>query len=472
MRTLIILTLATFAATAQAGEAKAAPRTGDFKDEYRDPSSGAAMKYRLRAPQKLPERNHLGLVLCFHGLNGNEDGLTGFGVDALTRNGLADQYVIAGGKSKGNGWAETDDKDLLAWIEWVKRTYPIDPRRVHLIGMSNGGWMVNRFGWKYQGWIATVTAYCGVSVAFSGVPDGKKPGPKGGPGSPADTKTEWYLVHGDADDTVGVDASRLAARQLRNKGYRCLYREIKGGNHTDILGNRDVQDDVARFLHGARHKELPLSKEDTAALGSLSSKAKSEKNAEAVASILAEAQRVGGAPGGKVIVAALSNPDPEVKKAALATTRTTAYGREVVLAMAKLLKDKSEEVKTAAYRGLGAAAALRYPEALDALVRTARTKKGPVAERTLAIEELGKALKLQFLGAFEDKQAIWSLVLLLDDEDAAVRKASFAELEKLVPDTFQYKPELAVKERKASLAKWASWTTGKCGPPEGAGKGG
>jgi predicted esterase len=465
MNRFLILALS-FAVPAGAGEAKAAPRTGDFKDAYQN-----TLKYRLRAPQKLPDRNVLGLVICFHGLNGNEDSITGFALDALTRSGLADQYVIAGGKSKGNGWAEVDDKDLLAWIEWVKRSYPIDPRRVHLIGMSNGGWMVNRFGWKHQGWIATVTAYCGVSVAFSGVPDGKKPGPKGGPGSPADTKTEWYLVHGDADDVVGVDASRLAARQLRNKGYRCLYRELKGGNHVNILGNREVQDDVVRFLHGARHKELPLSKEESAALQPLPGKAKSEKEAAGIAAILAEAQRIGGAPGGKVIVAALSNPDPEVKKAALATTLTTSYGREVVLAMVKLLKEKSEEVKAAAYRGLGAASALRSPEAQEALIRAARTRKTPLAERVLAIEELGKAVKLQFLGAFEDKQAIWTLVLLLDDEDQAVRKATFAELEKLVQDAFQYKPDLPVKERKASLAKWAAWTTGKCGPPEPAARG-
>ena len=113
------------------------------------------------------------------------------------------------------------------------------------------------------------------------------------------------------------------------------------------------------------------------------------------------------------------------------------YGREVVLGMIKLLKDKSEEVKAAAYKGLAAASILRYPEAQETLVRAARTKNTPLAERLLAIEGLGKAVKLQFLGNFEDKLAIWTLVLLLDDEEQKVREAAFAQMDKLVKDEIE-----------------------------------
>jgi hypothetical protein len=458
---LLALTLS-LAAPADEKAAGSAPRTGDFKDDYRDPASSAAIRYRLRAPAKLPARRHLGLIICFHGLNGNEDSITGFAIDAAARNGLADQYVIAGGKSKGNGWEETDDQHLLPWIAWVKRTYPIDPRRVHLIGMSNGGWMVNRFGWKHQGEIATVTDYCGPEAALSGVSEGKAGGKAG---SPADTRCEWYVVHGDADDVVRVDSSRLFCRQLRNKGYRYIYREIKGGKHVDILQNREVADDVMHFLHATRQKELALAREEQAELASLQGKAKAAKAGD-MAAVLAEAQRVGGAPGGRVITAALSNSDAAVKTAALETCLTTAYGREVLPAMVKLLKDKSEEVKAAAYRGLAAASALRYPEAQDALVRAARNKKTPLAERLLAVAGLGKTVKLQFLGNFEDKAAIWALVLLLDDADEKVRHETFAQLEKLVPDTFQYRPDLPAKERRAAVAKWTGWISTRCGPYE------
>jgi hypothetical protein len=62
-------------------------------------------------------------------------------------------------------------------------------------------------------------------------------------------------------------------------------------------------------------------------------------------------------------------------------------------------------------------------------------------------------------------------VLLLDDEDQKAREAAFGQLESLVKDTFQYKPELSTKERKESVGKWKSWITAKCGPPEQASAG-
>ncbi len=465
MSTLLALALS-FAAQAPAPDMKAHPRSGDFKDDYKDPVTKAlVMHYRMRAPEKRPEQKHLGLIVAFHGMNGNEDHITGFAIEAAKRTGLVDQYVIMGGKSKGAGWATSDDKDLLAWIAWAKATYPIDPRRVHLIGMSNGGWMVKRFGWENQALFASVTAYCGGGVDFSSPPKGEKSGPKFGPGSPAEVKTEWYFVHGDADEAVGVDASRRACQQLRDKGYRYIYREIAGADHGGITKYNDVADDVLRYMHALRHKEIPLAKDEKAGITTMLGKVKTEKP-EGVAPLLAETSRIGGAPGGRVINNAFDNPDAEIKKAAIATTETTLYSREIVMELVKLLKDKSEEVKAEAYKGLAAASNWRYAEAQETLVRVARSKNTPVAERLLAIEGLGRTVKLQFLGNFEDKLVIWTLVLLLDDDDQKVREAAFAQLEKLVKDKFEYKPDLATTERKIAVGKWKSWIATKCGPYE------
>ncbi len=447
-----------------AGKDGKAPRTGDFKDDFLDPPSKATMHYRLRAPEKLPAQNRLGLIVCFHGLHGNEDSITDFAVGAVSRAGLLDQYVIMGGKSKGTGWEEIDDKDVLAWLAWIMKTYPIDPRRVHAIGMSNGGGMVKRFGFRHQDLFASVTSYCGVEVALSGGASGKPP-PATGPMSPAETRTEWYIVHGNADKTVDVGASRRTVQQLRVKGYRCIYREIEGADHGGILGNADVADDVIRFLHAVRHKEVAPSKEEKADLASMPAKLKSGK-LDAVAPVLAEAERIGGPAAAKAIVAALGNSDADVKKAAAKSIEATSFGREAVVALVKLLKDKSDDVKAAAYRALASESARGSPEALDTLLRAARAKTTPPAERALAIEGLGKTVKLEFLGSFEDKLAIWSLVLLLEDADQKTREVAFAQLEKLVPDTFGYKPDQPEKDRKAAALKWRSWTATKCGPLE------
>jgi predicted esterase len=395
-------------------------------------------------------------------MNGNEDSITGFAIEAAKRTSLVEQYVIMGGKSKGAGWATSDDKDLLQWIAWAKATYPIDPRRVHIIGMSNGGWMVKRFGWEHQDLFASVTPYCGGGVDFSGVPKGEKAVPKVGPMSPAETRTEWYFVHGDADEQVGVDASRKAVAQLKEKGYRYIYREIIGANHGGILQFPEVADDALRFMHALRHKEIPIAKDEKTELSSMLSKVKTEKG-DAMTPFLAETQRIGGAPGARVLNGALENPDPDVKKSAVETTEKTTYGREVVLELIKLLKDKSDDVKNEAFKALAFASNWRYPEAQETLVRLAKSKSTPAADRTLAIEGLGKTVKLQFLGNFEDKHVIWTLVNLLDDDDQKVRETAFAQVEKLVKDTFQYKPDLPPTERKASFAKWKQWISTKCG---------
>jgi dienelactone hydrolase len=443
------------------------PWHGDFKDDYKDPKTKALiMHYRMRAPEKLPEKKTLGLIVAFHGMNGNEDHVTGFAIETAKRIKIADEYVIMGGKSKGAGWATNDDKDLLAWIEWAKQTYPIDPRRVHIIGMSNGGWMVKRFGWEHQELFASVSPYCGGGVDFSSAGGGVKATKV----NAAEIKTEWYFVHGDADREVAVDSSRRACDQLRDKGYRYVYREIDGADHGGILRYPDVADDNLRFIHALRHKEIPISKDERTEVSSIANKVKNEKP-DNVGPMITEAARIGGLPGAKVIHNAFDNPDEDVKKVATMTTESVLYGRENILELVKLLRDKSDEVKSAAWKGLATAANWRYLEAQEFLAQQARKKSAPVEDRVQAIAGLGKAVKLALLGNYEDRTVLWTLVLLLDDDDLNVRQAAFAQLEKGVKSTFEYKPDLPTSERKTSVNKWKSWCEQQAGPLNGPAKG-
>ena len=443
------------------------PWHGDFKDDYKDPKTKELiMHYRMWAPEKQPEQKHLGLIVCFHGMNGNEDHMTGFAIEAAKRLKLSGEYVIMGGKSKGAGWATNDDKWLLLWIEWAMKTYPIDPRRVYIWGMSNGGWMVKRFGWEHQELFAAVVSYCGGGVDFSGTPKGEKAAPKAGPGSPAETKTEWYFVHGDADKEVGVDASRRAIKELGEKGYRYVYREIDGADHGGITRYPDVADDALLFLHALRHKVVPVTKDERTSLTSMTGKTKTEKP-DVVTPMLNELQRIGGAPAERAVKNALDNSDAEVKKAAIATTEKTLYGHEAVMELIKLLKDKADDVKAEAYKGLAVAANWRYMEAQEILEQAAKKKTAPVEERVQAVQALGKVVKLDLLGNFEDKNVVWTLVLLLDDDELKVREAAFATLKDGTKDTFGYTPDAAPAQRKTAVASWKSWCDQKAGPLNG-----
>lgn len=447
------------------------PWHGDFKDEYKDPKTKELiMRYRMWAPEKQPEQKHLGLIVCFHGMNGNEDHMTGFAIEASRRVSLSGEYVIMGGKSRGAGWASSDDKWLLLWIDWAMKTYPIDPRRVYIWGMSNGGWMVKRFGWEHQELIAAVVSYCGGGVEFA-TPKGMTMPPKNGPMNPAETKTEWYFVHGTADKDVPVDSSRRAIKELGQKGYRYVYREIDGADHGGITKYPDVADDAFLFLHSMRHKEVAVSKDEKTTLASMTGKTRSEK-LDVVSPMLVELQRIAGAPAERAVKNALDNADPEVKKAAIVTTEKSLYGRDIVLELIKLLKDKSDEVKAEAFKGLAVAANWRFMEAQEILEQFAKRKTAPVDERVLAIQALGKAVKLDLLGNFEDRGVIWTLVLLLDDDEQKIREAAFAQLEKGVKDTFAYSPEAGPGQRKTPVASWKAWCETKAGSPNGPGPAG
>ena len=56
--------------------------------------------------------------------------------------------------------------------------------------------------------------------------------------------------------------------------------------------------------------------------------------------MLLELERIGGAPAERAMRNALENPEVDVKKAALATTEKSLYGKDVVMELIKLLRSR------------------------------------------------------------------------------------------------------------------------------------
>ena len=128
------------------------------------------MKFKARVPMKLPKEKTLSLILAFHPHGGNENSMVNWPSKTfLERQGAVDDYVIIGLKSRGpNGykehlgdWEKADHGPSYETFQWAMKTYPIDRRRVHLIGWSRGGFMATRFIWDNLQHFATVTAYAG-----------------------------------------------------------------------------------------------------------------------------------------------------------------------------------------------------------------------------------------------------------------------------------------------------------------------
>ena len=427
-------------------------KIGKSTDELKHPTTKAfIMKYLLWAPEKLPEKKHLGLLVCFHGFTGNETHFT-FAYDSMKAAGIAERFVVISLKSKGPGWAKEDESDVLKTIDWVKSVYPIDPRRVFIWGMSNGGWMVSDFGGKHQDLIAGICRYCGYPPTAPTVKDA------------ATTQSEYYLVHGDADPDVGVDGSRNLRRSLQSLGYKYIYREIDGGGHVNILDHRNVREDVCRWMDALRHKQIPLAAEEEKFLKGLSDTRKADaalKKPETWGEIL----RIGGPQAGLIVARAFKAESPTVRaNAALACTQGVFAGDATVAGLADLLDDKNAAVREAAIKALGVFANWRYEGAQLALGKLALKAKAPLEERGGATLQLADAARMPLLGNYDDDLPVFqALLTLMDDEAKGLREAAFAPLVAAVKDGLGYDPGKSGKERAGPIGKWMEWFNTKAG---------
>ncbi len=440
---------------------------GRFEGELRD-KQGPLMKVSMQAPDKwIPGVKVLSLLVVHHGMNGNENNYIGGTLDCLRRLNLQDQFVVISGKSKGAGWdVAVDGPIVLRMIDWALETYPIDPRQVYIWGSSNGAGFVGRFGWQNQDRIAAVVGYCG-GYSFT------KPASH----DPAAEKQEWYFVHGGKDTP---ENSGNACKQIKDLGYRYVFRQLDGYGHTDIWdgqGHPDmtvvdaVRDDYMLWLCGLRHKTLEPAAKDKELLAKFEDKSRAEGLLGSKATYMV-LSRIGGPQAGAAIAIALQSKNAGLRGSAAETCEKISFGKAVCDELAKAAEDDSDRVSQAALRALGSYANWHYPEAIDALVRIALgTKaeggKGPkLGGRLMAVEGLARAAKLASLGNFEDKRLWWTLVQLLDDEEVRLRAPAFAALQKVVKDGFGYQPGAVPDARKAAVAKWTGWATQKCGPAE------
>ncbi len=116
------------------------------------------------------------------------------------------------------------------------KLYHVDPARIYLVGHSMGGggaWAQGAVLRDVWAGIAPISGWYGANP----VP-----------------KDEWlagmpiYCLHGDADQSVPVQRSRLAAEAMKKVGNRMfVYRELAGVGHQDILSDPKNKPELAKM---------------------------------------------------------------------------------------------------------------------------------------------------------------------------------------------------------------------------------
>jgi poly(3-hydroxybutyrate) depolymerase len=413
----------------------------------KDDAGHEIITYIARMPPKPRTDVRPALLIGFHGSGGNAEQLVGAAGAALEHAALRDEYVVIGLKSKAVGWEEADDAPVRAFVAWAIKQYHADPRRIYGLGYSSGAFFLNRFAPSNPELFAGAITYVGGQY---GLRKDEHP----------ETAAALYWVVGQKDGTVKADGVLPQMEAFRKAGYSGVYRNMRDLGHEPC--KEPTMEDAVRWMQALRNRRLPLAADEQAFIERFADpdKAKRLFNEPGAWQRLIQ---IGGPQAAAVVVEALTGDKELVRGNAALACRHVMFDQRVVCALAALLDDKSPKLRESALAGLAAQAAWNEGCAQQALCAFAADPKRKPPERRAAAASLGAVARIDLMGSFQAKRAIWTLVGLLDDEDAAVRQVAFASLQVADGVGFDYKPESTKAQRKASCERWAEWCTKACG---------
>lgn len=204
---------------------------------------GKTYRLALSIPLTYQPSKGYGLVVCLHGA-----GFTGEAYLERWRPRLGDEYLLACPTISGGAWFIRRAEDLvLATIQFVQHRYHIDPDRIFLTGMSNGGigaWLIG---------MHHAPLFAGVAPMAGGLDDVLMPFLANLRNTPA------YIIHGSKDQVMPVELSRAITRELKTLGYSFIYREherehpLAGGHYFP----REELPDLVNWFNGQRRQPFP-----------------------------------------------------------------------------------------------------------------------------------------------------------------------------------------------------------------------
>jgi polyhydroxybutyrate depolymerase len=142
--------------------------------------------YVVRAPEGLQSDSPVALVIVLHGGGGNAtnaERMTGF-----TAKAQRERFIVVYPDGSGRlrrglftwnaghccGYAMSQKVDDVAFIDALidelAKAYPIDPKRIYVTGMSNGGMMAHRLGIELAARIAAIAPVVGAVFGDERVP--------------------------------------------------------------------------------------------------------------------------------------------------------------------------------------------------------------------------------------------------------------------------------------------------------------
>lgn len=220
--------------------AKPVPTAGEFPDEKLT-VGGAERAYRLVVPDGLDLSRPVPLVVAFHGMViDSKDVMPQY---TKLPDAARGRFIVAFPNAVGGSWgidAKKVKADLAffdALLADVKARYPVDPTRVYVLGMSNGGYFAHTVARERSGIVAACASHSGtlgLEVLF---------------GINAARKFPVLIVHGDKDNIMKVEWARENRDKYRREGHEVKYVEVPGLGH-EWATKQQVNDAIWEFFDG------------------------------------------------------------------------------------------------------------------------------------------------------------------------------------------------------------------------------
>ncbi len=165
--------------------------------------------YALYVPEAYDPAAAYPLIVCLHGA-----GFTGDSYLERWQSRLGEKSILACPTMMNGAWWTPEGEALvLAVIEDVRSKYRIDPNRIYLTGMSNGGIGTYLIG------IFHADRFAAVAPMAAGIPDEIFPFLLNF------SSTGIYIVHGAKDEVMPVILSRKISAYLKEHQIPYIYRE-------------------------------------------------------------------------------------------------------------------------------------------------------------------------------------------------------------------------------------------------------
>ncbi|MBA3613067.1 MAG: hypothetical protein H0W49_09165 [Nitrospirales bacterium] len=170
---------------------------------------GEDAEYALYVPPSYSPDKPMAFILCLHGA-----GFTGEAYLDRWIPRLGEKYILACPTvTTGSWWTRFGEDLALKVLHEVQKDYHIDPNRIFLTGMSNGGigtWII---GMHYA------DRFAGIAPMASGIDDVLFPFVENLAHTPV------YLIHGAADQVMPVQLSRDLVKEMERRGIPYHYQE-------------------------------------------------------------------------------------------------------------------------------------------------------------------------------------------------------------------------------------------------------